>query len=171
MADMRRISVVNDDITTLKVDAIVNAANSALCGGGGVDGAIHDAAGPELLAACRTLGGCATGSAKLTAGYRLPAKYIIHAVGPVWEGGHKHEDDLLASCYRVSLALAQQHAVRSIAFPAISCGAYRFPIDRAAGIAVATISDVLPSYAELESVLIVAFDPRVEAAVRRALPK
>lgn len=171
MADLRRISVVNDDITTLKVDAIVNAANSALCGGGGVDGAIHDAAGPELLAACRTLGGCATGSAKLTAGYRLPAKYIIHAVGPVWEGGHKHEDDLLASCYRVSLVLAQQHAVRSIAFPAISCGAYRFPIDRAARIAVATISDVLPSYAELESVLLVAFDPRVEAALRRALPK
>ena len=171
MADLRRISVVNDDITTLKVDAIVNAANSALCGGGGVDGAIHDAAGPELLAACRTLGGCATGSAKLTAGYQLPAKYIIHAVGPVWEGGHKHEDDLLASCYRVSLALAQQHAVRSIAFPAISCGAYRFPIDRAARIAVATISDALPSYAELESVLLVAFDPRVEAALRRVLPK
>jgi len=168
---MRRISVVNDDITTLQVDAIVNAANSALCGGGGVDGAIHDAAGPELLAACRKLGGCATGSAKLTAGYRLPAKYIIHAVGPVWEGGHKHEDDLLASCYRVSLALAQQHAVRTIAFPAISCGAYRFPIDRAARIAVATISDVLPSYPELKSVLIVAFDPQVEKAVRRMLPK
>jgi O-acetyl-ADP-ribose deacetylase (regulator of RNase III) len=171
MADRQRISVVNGDITTLNVDAVVNAANSALCGGGGVDGAIHDAAGPELLAACRTLGGCATGSAKLTAGYRLPAKYIIHAVGPVWEGGHKHEDELLASCYRVSLALAQQHAVRSIAFPAISCGAYRFPIDRAARIAVATISDVLPSYAELESVLLVAFDPRVAAAVRRVLPR
>jgi O-acetyl-ADP-ribose deacetylase len=168
---MRRISVVNDDITTLKVDAIVNAANSALCGGGGVDGAIHDAAGPELLAACRTLGGCATGSAKLTAGYRLPAKYIIHAVGPVWEGGDKHEDDLLASCYRVSLALARQYDVRTIAFPAISCGAYRFPIDRAARIAVATIADVLPSYAELESVLIVAFDPQVEKAVKRVLTK
>jgi O-acetyl-ADP-ribose deacetylase (regulator of RNase III) len=166
---MERISVVRGDITTLQVDAIVNAANRALCGGGGVDGAIHDAAGPELLAECRTLGGCPTGGAKITAGYLLPAKYIIHAVGPVWEGGLKDEDDLLASCYRVSLELAQQHGVRSIAFPAISCGAYRFPIDRAAKIAIATIRDALMSYAELESLLIVAFDKQVENAVRRAL--
>jgi O-acetyl-ADP-ribose deacetylase (regulator of RNase III) len=166
---MARISVVNADITTLRVDAIVNAANRSLCGGGGVDGAIHDAAGPELLAECRTLGGCATGSAKLTAGYRLPAKYIVHAVGPVWEGGHKNEDDLLASCYRTSLELARQHGVRSIAFPAISCGAYRFPVDRAARIAIATIRDALTSYAELDSLLIAAFDRQVEAAMKRAL--
>lgn len=166
---MKRVSVVQADITTLQVDAIVNAANRSLCGGGGVDGAIHDAAGPQLLAECRTLGGCATGSAKITAGYRLPSKYVIHAVGPVWEGGHKNEDDLLASCYRVSLALARQHDVRSIAFPAISCGAYRFPIDRAARIAIATIRDALSDYAELESLLIAAFDERVEAGMKRAL--
>jgi O-acetyl-ADP-ribose deacetylase (regulator of RNase III) len=164
-----RISVVNADITTLRVDAIVNAANRSLCGGGGVDGAIHDAAGPELLAECRTLGGCLTGSAKITAGYRLPAKYIIHAVGPVWEGGHKSEDDLLASCYRISLRLARQHGVRSIAFPAISCGAYGFPIDRAARIAISTISQALTSYPEVDSVLIVAFDARVERAITRVL--
>jgi O-acetyl-ADP-ribose deacetylase (regulator of RNase III) len=166
---MKRISVVSADITTLQVDAIVNAANRSLCGGGGVDGAIHDAAGPDLLAECRTLGGCATGGAKITAGYLLPARHIIHAVGPVWEGGHKNEDDLLGSCYRVSLELAQQHGVRSIAFPAISCGAYRFPIDRAAKIATTTIADALISYVEIESVLFVAFDGHVERALKRAL--
>jgi O-acetyl-ADP-ribose deacetylase (regulator of RNase III)/23S rRNA-/tRNA-specific pseudouridylate synthase len=166
---MTRVSVVAADITTLPVDAIVNAANRALCGGGGVDGAIHEAAGPELLAECRTLGGCATGSAKLTAGYRLPARYVIHAVGPVWEGGDAGEDELLASCYRTSLALARQHGARSIAFPAISCGAYRFPVDRAARIAVAAIREALPSYPELESLVIATVDRRVEAAITRAL--
>ncbi|MHB8817311.1 MAG: O-acetyl-ADP-ribose deacetylase [Steroidobacteraceae bacterium] len=157
------------DITTLSVDAIVNAANAALCGGGGVDGAIHDAAGPELLAECRTLGGCRPGYAKITAGYRLPAKYVIHAVGPVWEGGHKNEDDLLASCYRESLRLAREHDVRSIAFPAISCGAYRFPLPRAARIAIETIHDELTSFETLERVVLAAFDDTVEREFTRAL--
>jgi O-acetyl-ADP-ribose deacetylase (regulator of RNase III) len=133
------LDVLVADITTLAVDAIVNAANSKLMRGGGVDGAIHRAAGPELQAECDTLGGCETGSAKMTRGYRLPAKYVIHAVGPVWHGGNANEEELLAACYRTALALAAEHRLTSVAFPAISTGIYAFPADRAARIAVGTV--------------------------------
>jgi O-acetyl-ADP-ribose deacetylase (regulator of RNase III) len=134
------------DVTTLAVDAIVNAANRSLLGGGGVDGAIHRAAGPQLLAACEKLGGCATGSAKITPGFRLPAKFVIHAVGPVWSGGGAGEEDLLASCYRTAVDLAALHGVTSIAYPAISTGIYRFPADRAARIAVGTVVAELTAF-------------------------
>jgi O-acetyl-ADP-ribose deacetylase (regulator of RNase III) len=138
-AGATRLEVVTADITTLDVDAVVNAANSRLKRGGGVDGAIHRAAGPELQAECDTLGGCATGSARITRGYRLPARHVIHAVGPVWNGGDDGEDELLASCYRAALELAAGHRLASIAFPAISTGIYGFPADRAARIAVGTV--------------------------------
>ena len=135
-----RLTVVLADITTLAVDAIVNAANSSLLGGGGVDGAIHRAAGPELVHACRLLGGCATGQAKATPGFRLRARIVVHTVGPVWRGGHYGEEGLLADCYRHSLEVAEQHGARSVAFPCISTGIYKFPSDRAAEIAVATVT-------------------------------
>jgi O-acetyl-ADP-ribose deacetylase len=153
------------DITTLTVDAIVNAANRALLGGGGVDGAIHDAAGPELIEECRTLGGCETGSAKITRGYKLKAKHVIHAVGPVWSGGDKGEDDLLASCYRTALELAAKHRLTSIAYPAISTGIYRFPADRAARIAVGTVaSEIAAAPRGMERVVFCCFSQ--ESAIR-----
>ena len=153
-----RIDIIRGDITKLDVDAIVNAANTTLLGGGGVDGAIHRAAGPGLLAECRTLGGCATGSAKITRGHALKTKHVIHAVGPVWRGGGRNEEELLASCYRVSLALAAERSLRSVAFPAISTGIYRFPPDRAARIAVGTVvAEIANAPAELERIVFCCF--------------
>ena len=152
-----RVEVVEGDITKQAVDAIVNAANTTLLGGGGVDGAIHRAAGPELLAECRTLGGCATGQAKITKGYRLTAIWVIHTVGPVWHDGGHGEEDLLASCYRSCLALAEQHGIRTIAFPSISTGAYGFPIERAARIAVRETKAFLEQNTSLERVRLVCF--------------
>jgi O-acetyl-ADP-ribose deacetylase len=157
------------DITTLAVDAIVNAANTSLLGGGGVDGAIHRAAGPALLRECETLGGCATGDAKLTKGYRLPARHVIHAVGPVWRGGSHGEDELLASCYRRSLELAQQAQCTSIAFPAISCGIYHFPADQAVQIALSTVLDTLPRTPQIKSVVFACFDDAMFARYEAAL--
>jgi O-acetyl-ADP-ribose deacetylase (regulator of RNase III) len=152
-----RLEVIVADITTLSVDAIVNAANTSLLGGGGVDGAIHRAAGPELLAECRTLHGCATGQAKVTQGYRLPAKHVIHAVGPVWVGGNQGEDELLASCYASAIMLCQASGLASIAFPAISTGVYHFPADRAGRIAVTTTVGALSKAPSLERVIFCCF--------------
>jgi len=152
-----RIEILQGDITKLHVDAIVNAANESLLGGGGVDGAIHRAAGPELLTECRTLGGCPTGEAKITKGYKLPAKHVIHTVGPVWQGGGHGEDDLLASCYRNSLALAEKHKLASIAFPSISTGVYRFPMDRAVRIALREASAFLEQSKSVKKVTLVCF--------------
>src|SRR3954447_26110487 len=163
------IEVIQGDITTLQVDAIVNAANESLLGGGGVDGAIHRAAGPRLLEECRAIGGCPTGEARITRGYHLRARHVIHTVGPVWNGGRNGEDEDLANCYRNSLALAVKHGVRTVAFPAISTGAYGFPPDRAARIAVREVRAFLHDHPELERVTLVAFDPRTQRLYQEAI--
>jgi O-acetyl-ADP-ribose deacetylase (regulator of RNase III) len=166
-----KIAILKTDITTLAVDAIVNAANTSLLGGGGVDGAIHRAAGPELLAECRMLGGCTTGKAKLTEGYNLPAKNIIHAVGPVWNGGNNGEPELLASCYRSCFAIARAHGLRTLAFPAISCGVYRFPVDLAVEIALREAAEELSNNNTIEKVIFACFDGSVYASYRSAVQK
>ena len=164
-----RIELVQGDITKLKVDAIVNSANTSLLGGGGVDGAIHQAAGPELLEECKTLGGCPTGNAKISKGYNLPAKFVIHTVGPVWHGGGDDEDPLLARCYDRSLLLAVEAGAKTIAFPAISTGVYGFPKDRAANIAVERVMEFLKGDDTLEKVIFCSFDSRTHGIYERVL--
>ena len=166
---MERLQTVLGDITKQSVDAIVNAANCSLLGGGGVDGAIHRAAGPELLAECRTLHGCETGRAKITKGYRLPAKHVIHTPGPVWHGGNKGEAELLTSCYRSCLELASENGCKTVDFPSISTGVYHFPLDKAAAIASKTIKEYLDAHPEIERVRMVCFDERTKAAYDSAI--
>jgi O-acetyl-ADP-ribose deacetylase (regulator of RNase III) len=168
MKTANRIALLRGDIAQVEADAIVNAANTTLLGGGGVDGAIHRAAGPELLEECRSLGGCRPGEVRITKGYRLPAKFIIHTVGPFWTGGQRGEADVLANCYRNSLQLAIEHGLTSIAFPAISCGAYRYPIDQASQVAVQTTDSFLRSDQQLDKVIFVLWD-EASYAIYRAL--
>jgi len=168
---MPNIEIIQGDITKQAVDAIVNAANCSLLGGGGVDGAIHRAAGPELLAECRTLHGCETGKAKITKGYRLPAKYVIHTPGPVWHGGGHGEEELLGSCYRSCLELASRNGCGTVDFPSISTGVYHFPLDKASDIAIGTIAAYLREHPEIQRVRMVCFDARTKAFYDRALEK
>ncbi len=168
---MNKIEVLEGDITQLKVDAIVNAAKNSLLGGGGVDGAIHAAAGPALLETCKTLNGCDTGAAKITPAFNLPAKYVIHTVGPVWRGGQHKEAQLLAACYRNSLNLAVEHGLRTIAFPAISCGVYSYPVSAACEIAVAEASSFLAKNKTIESVIFACFNSEVKNAIIKHLGK
>ncbi len=163
------IQIIPVDITTLKVDAIVNAANNSLLGGGGVDGAIHRAAGPQLLAECRTLHGCETGAAKITRAYNLPARYVIHTVGPVWHAGNENEAKLLSSCYRECLTLAQAYALNSIAFPAISCGVYGYPVNEAGEIAVKEVLHFLQHSTQINRVIFACFNNNVQQALNTAL--
>ena len=168
---MEQIIVTQGDITRLDVECIVNAANRSLLGGGGVDGAIHRAAGPELLAECRMLHGCKTGQAKITKGYRLPAKYVIHTPGPVWNGGSRGEEELLKSCYESCLKLAAERGCRTVAFPSISTGIYRFPLEKASAVAVRTILSFCQSHPEIEEVQMVCFDERTKGFYDSALQK
>ena len=168
---MNRFEIITADITTIKVQAVVNAANNTLLGGGGVDGAIHRAAGPALLEECRGLGGCPTGQARLTGGYRLPAEYVIHTVGPIWQGGEAGEEQLLRQCYLSCLELAVQQGIKTIAFPSISTGAYHFPVNRAAEIAIAAIMGFLKFDSTLEKVLFVVQDERTAIVYHVALDK
>ena len=166
---MSRPRILQADITQLRCDAIVNAANETLLGGGGVDGAIHRAAGPELLKECRELGGCPTGSARITRGYRLPARYVIHTVGPIWAGGNANEATLLAGCYQACFALAREHDLRSLAFPAISCGVYGYPHAAAASIAVREVSAALAANTQLQDVILVCFSEAMLAIYQAQL--
>ena len=171
MSTAHKLQAIEANIVTLDVDAIVNAANTTLLGGGGVDGAIHRAAGPQLLEECRTLNGCRTGEAKITRGYKLPAKFVIHTVGPVWNGGHRREADLLASCYRNSLARACEHGIKTIAFPAISCGVYRYPLEQAVAIAVRETAAYIAAENSIEKIIFACFGAESLDAYQRELAR